>query len=74
MLMAGLLLLTPIYFLTSLWGSARERAGHVAMMFGMVLGPVFHLFAPGFDLLAAALAASAPGLFATRGRRRADDL
>jgi len=52
-LMAGLLLLTPIYFLTSLWGSARERAGHVAMVFGIVLGPVVHLFAPGFDLLIA---------------------
>ncbi len=39
MLMAGLLLLTPIYFLTSLWGSARERAGHVAMVLGIVLGP-----------------------------------
>ncbi|HEY5819888.1 MAG TPA: AzlC family ABC transporter permease [Mesorhizobium sp.] len=53
MLMAGLLLLTPIYFLTSLWGSARERAGHLAMVFGIVLGPIVHLFAPGFDLLIA---------------------
>ena len=31
---AALLFLTPIYFLTSLWGSARERAGHVAMILG----------------------------------------
>ncbi|MGE0284323.1 MAG: AzlC family ABC transporter permease [Rhizobiaceae bacterium] len=53
--MAGLLLLTPIYFLTSLWGSARERAGHVAMVLGMALGPLVHLFAPGFDLLIAGL-------------------
>ena len=37
---AALFLLTPMYFLTSLWGSARERAGHVAMVLGLVLGPV----------------------------------
>ncbi len=50
---AALLLLTPIYFLTSLWGSARERAGHVAMVIGLVLGPVLHQWFPGFDLLLA---------------------
>jgi predicted branched-subunit amino acid permease len=52
---AALLLLTPIYFLTSLWGSARERAGQVAMVLGIVLGPVLHLAAPGFELPAAGL-------------------
>lgn len=50
---AALLLLTPMYFLTSLWGSARERAGHVAMVAGLVLGPVFHVVSPRFDLVAA---------------------
>lgn len=50
---AALLLLTPMYFLTSLWGSARERAGHVAMVLGLVLGPVFHVLSPRFDLVAA---------------------
>lgn len=48
---AALLMLTPIYFLTSLWGSAREQAGHVAMGLGLVLGPVMHVLAPSFDLL-----------------------
>lgn len=51
--MAGLLLLTPIYFLTSLWGSARERASHYAMVFGIVLGPLVHMWLPQFDLLIA---------------------
>ena len=51
--MAGLLLLTPIYFLTSLWGSARERASHYAMAFGIVLGPLVHMWLPQFDLLIA---------------------
>ena len=50
---AALLMLTPMYFLTSLWGSARERAGHVAMVAGLVLGPVLHVASPRFDLVAA---------------------
>ncbi|MFD1197064.1 AzlC family ABC transporter permease [Brucella gallinifaecis] len=48
---AALFMLTPMYFLTSLWRSARERAGQVAMISGIVLLPVFHQFAPGYDLL-----------------------
>jgi predicted branched-subunit amino acid permease len=53
---AALFLLTPIYFLTSLWGSARERAGHVAMVLGLALGPTFALLIPDFSLLATGLA------------------
>lgn len=52
---AALLMLTPMYFLTSLWGSARERAGHYAMLIGLVLGPVMHILVPAFDLLLAGL-------------------
>jgi predicted branched-subunit amino acid permease len=52
---AALLFLTPMYFLTSLWGAARERAGNVAMLAGVVLGPVFHVTLPEIDLLAAGL-------------------
>lgn len=52
---AALFMLTPMYFLTSLWGSARERAGHVAMALGIVLGPLLHVVVPGFDLLGAGL-------------------
>lgn len=52
---AGLFLLTPMYFLTSLWGSARETATYVAMLLGLALGPLLHLVAPGFDLLGAGL-------------------
>jgi predicted branched-subunit amino acid permease len=50
---AALFMLTPMYFLTSLWGSAREWATNLAMVFGIVLGPIAHLYAPGFDLLIA---------------------
>ena len=52
---AALLFLTPLYFLTSLWGSARERAGHVAMVLGLGLGPAFHKIAPGLELLLAGI-------------------
>jgi predicted branched-subunit amino acid permease len=49
---AALLLMTPLYFLTSLWGSARERASHVAMILGLVIGPLIHLVWPNGSLLA----------------------
>ncbi|MBO6716625.1 MAG: AzlC family ABC transporter permease [Rhizobiaceae bacterium] len=52
---AALLILTPMYFLTSLWGSARERAGRVAMALGLVLGPLFALLTPEFSLLVTGL-------------------
>ncbi|WP_309086278.1 AzlC family ABC transporter permease [Chelativorans sp.] len=64
LLSAALFFLTPLYFVTSLWGSARERASHLAMIFGLALGPVFHVVTPGFDLLAAGLLAGS-GAFAS---------
>ncbi|WP_343314667.1 AzlC family ABC transporter permease [Brucella sp. BE17] len=48
---AALFMLTPMYFLTSLWRSARERAGQIAMVSGLLLFPLFHFLAPGYDLL-----------------------
>lgn len=50
---AAFFLLTPMYFLTSLWSSAREKATHTAVVLGLVLGPVFHFVLPQIDLLAA---------------------
>lgn len=55
LVVACLYLLTPMYFVTSLWGSARENAAYVAMAMGLVLGPLLHHAIPGFDLLAAGL-------------------
>ena len=69
---AALLMLTPIYFLTSLWGSAREQAGHVAMGLGLVLGPVMHVLAPSFDLLfAGVIGGGLAFVFHIVARRRA---
>ncbi len=50
---AALFFITPLYFITSLWGSARERAGHFAMVFGLALGPICRMAFPGIDLLVA---------------------
>jgi predicted branched-subunit amino acid permease len=48
---AALFFLTPMYFLTSLWGSARDRSIHVAMVSGLLLFPAIHTIAPAYDLL-----------------------
>jgi predicted branched-subunit amino acid permease len=70
-LSAALLMLTPLYFLTSLWGSARESASHFAMVFGIVLGPVFHVLTPGFDLLCAGFVGGGAAYLLHRlGKRR----
>ncbi len=52
---AALIFVTPLYFLCSLWGSARERAGHYAMVAGLALTPVFHTLIPQADILATGL-------------------
>lgn len=49
--LATLFFLTPTYFLCSLWGSARERAGHIAMASGLVLAPMIYLILPGYNIL-----------------------
>lgn len=51
--LGALFFLTPIYFLTSLWATARERVIKIAMAAGLALGPLFYLVAPEFDLLLA---------------------
>ncbi|MHC1548973.1 AzlC family ABC transporter permease [Phyllobacterium sp. K27] len=48
---AALFFLTPMYFLSSLWGSARDRSVHVAMVAGLLLFPLIHMIAPAYDLL-----------------------
>jgi hypothetical protein len=38
-LAGALFFLTPVYFLTSIWASTRDRAGRIAMVFGLAMGP-----------------------------------
>ena len=51
LLSAALIFITPLYFLFSLWGSARERESHLAMGLGLALTPVFHALSPKTDIL-----------------------
>ncbi|ADZ70254.1 AzlC family ABC transporter permease [Polymorphum gilvum] len=67
---AALFLLTPVYFLCSLWGAARVSADKAAMVAGVLLGPVFYALLPGLDLLWTGLAAGTLAYGATRVARR----
>ena len=67
---AALFLLTPLYFLTSLWGSARERAGQVAMALGLVLWPLYDRITPEFSLLATGLTGGIAAWLWHRSRQR----
>lgn len=51
LLTGGLFLLTPVYFLLSLWSASKLASDKLAMVLGLVLGPVFYLWLPGMDLL-----------------------
>lgn len=66
MLAGALFFLTPVYFLTSIWASTRDRAGRIAMLFGLALGPAFHQIAPEFDILYAGLVGGTLAFLADR--------
>ncbi|KZK98295.1 AzlC protein [Pseudovibrio sp. Ad5] len=67
---AGLVLLTPIYFMFSMYQASRTSGDRAALILGLVLGPVFYHFFPGADLLLTGFVggtiAFAGWLFATR--------
>lgn len=67
---AALVLVTPLYFLCSLWGSAREKASHYAMIAGLTLTPAFHVYVPEIDILAAGLAGGVIAWLAARFGRK----
>jgi len=70
MVAGALFLLTPVYFLCSLWGAARLAADKAAMIIGLVLGPVFFLTLPGMDLLWTGLIGGTLAYAVTRFWRR----
>ncbi|MEL6819109.1 MAG: AzlC family ABC transporter permease [Pseudomonadota bacterium] len=70
--LAALFFLTPTYFLCSLWGSAREQAGHVAMVSGLVMAPLIYSFAPSYGILVTgAIAGTGAFVFHILQKRRA---
>lgn len=55
-LVAGVLFfLTPVYFVASIWASARHSVVKVAFVIGVIAGPVFAVIAPEFDILYAGI-------------------
>ena len=54
-LAASLYFMTPVYFITALWAAARHAVDKIAMVAGLILGPVFHYLEPQFDVLWAGL-------------------
>ncbi|TYC64182.1 AzlC family ABC transporter permease [Rhodobacterales bacterium] len=65
-----LVLLTPVYFLCSLWGAARLSADRVSLIAGLVCGPIFFVLTPGLDLLWAGLVGGSIAYAVTRVARR----
>ncbi|CUX22032.1 AzlC protein [compost metagenome] len=55
-LVAGVLFfLTPVYFVASIWASARHSVVKVAFVIGVIAGPAFAVIAPEFDILYAGI-------------------
>lgn len=50
-LAAALTLLTPLYFIVSLWGASRIPTDRLALVLGMAVWPVFHWLEPQFELI-----------------------
>jgi len=48
---AALLMTTPLYFLLSMLLTARSKESVMPILFGLLLGPIFHLVWPQFDLI-----------------------
>ena len=69
-LAGALFLLTPVYFLCSLWGASRMSSDKASMIAGLILGPVFYLYVPGLDLLWTGLFGGSIADLITRFMRR----
>jgi len=51
----ALFMLTPVYFLASIWATARHAVVRIAFVIGVVSGPLLALVSPGFDVLYAGI-------------------
>ncbi|WP_420102497.1 AzlC family ABC transporter permease [Bosea sp. (in: a-proteobacteria)] len=69
---AGLLCLTPIFFLVSLSAGLRHRGDVAALLLGLALAPLCQLYiGGGFDLIVAGLIAGTIAFLIGRGRKAA---
>ena len=68
---AGVLFfLTPLYFLSSIWASARQPVVRLAFLMGLVLGPLLTLVTPEFDVLYAGIGGGTVAYVIDRVRRK----
>ncbi|MEW9615433.1 AzlC family ABC transporter permease [Shinella sp. S4-D37] len=65
-----LFFLTPVYFLTSIWISARHQVIYWALGIGLVLGYVFAVIAPQYDILLTGLVGGTLAWWGERALRR----
>ncbi len=67
---AALFMLTPVYFISSIWASARQPVVKIAFGAGIVLGPLLALVSPDFDVLYAGLGGGTVAYLIDRYRRK----
>lgn len=62
--------LTPMYFVMSIWESARQAVVYWALALGMIVAPASHYLAPQIDMLLTGLVAGTFAYAIDRSRRR----
>jgi predicted branched-subunit amino acid permease len=62
--------LTPMYFVMSIWESARQRVVYWALALGVVIAPVSHKLVPSVDMLVTGLVAGTAAYAIDRASRR----
>ncbi|MDP9838018.1 putative branched-subunit amino acid permease [Neorhizobium huautlense] len=66
----ALFMLTPVYFISSIWASAVQPVVKIAFVIGIVAGPTLALIVPGFDVLVAGIGGGTVAYLIDRNRRR----
>ncbi|MBW9087597.1 AzlC family ABC transporter permease [Rhizobium wenxiniae] len=66
----ALFMLTPVYFISSIWASSRQFVVKLAFIIGIVAGPLLALVVPQFDVLIAGLGGGTVAYLIDRYRRQ----
>ncbi len=66
----ALFMMTPVYFIASIWASAKQPVVKIAFAAGVVLGPLLALVAPDFDVLYAGIGGGTAAYLLDRYRRK----
>ncbi len=69
---AALLFVMPLYFVCSMLSGTHSVTAAMPIILGLLLGPVFHLLLPSFDLVLTGLIGGTAGFFAMRHRGKTD--